>query len=172
MRRLFLLRHAKSCWDDQSLDDFDRPLSRRGRRNAVAMGRHMERERLRPDIILCSTARRTAETLELVHGVLEGVPVSLEPDLYEAGRGDLVGRLRQLDDYLASVLLIGHNPGLERLALSLTGGHGDGEAMARLDEKFPTGSLAVLESDIGHWRELQDGTCRLASFMRPEDVED
>ena len=171
MRQLFLLRHAKSSWDDPAMDDFDRPLNNRGRRNAAALARHIRRAGLRPQFVLCSAARRTRETYAILEPSLEGVPASFEPELYEAAKHGLLERLRRLDDHLGSVLLIGHNPGLERLASALSSGHGEAKPLARLAEKYPTGTLAVLDADITCWGALQDGSCRLAAFVRPADLE-
>lgn len=170
MRQLFLLRHAKSSWDDPGVDDFDRPLNNRGRRNARTLCAWLRRHQLRPALVLCSAARRTRETYGILEPALEGIPVSVEAELYEAAKHDLMERLRRLDDHLDSVLLIGHNPGLERLALALADGHGEAKPVARLEEKYPTGTLAVLQADIGPWAALQDGSCRLTAFVRPADL--
>lgn len=172
MRRLCLLRHGKSRWDDASLADVDRPLSKRGRRAVERVARYLGATGVRPAIVLCSVARRTRETLDRLAPVLEGVPVAIETELYEADEADLLARLRRMDDRLASALLIGHNPGLERLAASLAAGHGDRAGMARMREKYPTGALAILECDVGRWADLGDGTCRLVSFVRPADLDD
>ena len=171
MRQIFLLRHAKSSWDDPAADDFDRPLNNRGRRNARALAAHIRRSNIHPSFILCSAARRTRETYDILSAELEGVPVSFEAELYEAARHDLLERLRRLDDQLASVLMIGHNPGLERLATALSGGHGEARPLARLAEKYPTGTLAVLEADIDQWSALRDSCCRLTGFVRPSDLD-
>lgn len=171
MRQLFLLRHAKSSWDDPALDDFERPLNKKGRKAAKLMADYLRKHRLRPAFVLCSAARRTRETYDLLEPALEGIPVSFEDSVYEAAKHDLLDRLRQLDDHLASVLLIGHNPGLERLASALSGGRGEPQALAALEEKFPTGTLAVLETDAAQWRALEDGGCRLVEMVRPGDLE-
>lgn len=171
MRRLYLLRHSKSSWDDPAVDDFDRPLNDRGRKAAKAMAKYLAGAKIRPALVLCSAARRTRETLALLESKLRGVPVAVEDALYEAGRGDLIHRLRALDDHLGSVMLIGHNPGIGRLAETLSAGHGERKALDRLAAKFPTGALAVLETGIGHWAELDDGTCRLTEFIRPKDLD-
>jgi len=171
MRQLYLLRHAKSSWEDANVEDFDRPLNGRGRRNAAALAQHLGRSGFRPAVILCSAARRTAETLELLRPAVEGVPASIEPGLFAAGRAELIARLRRLDDNLGSALLVAHNPGVERLAEALCAGRGDHKALARLGRKFPTGALAVLETGITRWAELDDGTCRLVSFIRPADLD-
>jgi phosphohistidine phosphatase len=171
LRQLFLLRHAKSSWDDAALDDFDRPLNKRGRSAARLMARHLKSQHIRPALILCSAARRTRETYDILEPGLEGIPVSFEQDLYEASKHDLLARLRQLDDHLGSVLLIGHNPGMEHLAQALSGGHGEATALSRIAEKFPTGTLAVLETNIAQWAALEDGDCRLTELVRPADLE-
>ncbi|MGE5476195.1 MAG: SixA phosphatase family protein [Bacteroidales bacterium] len=171
MRQLFLLRHAKSSWDEAGLDDFDRPLNNRGRRAARAMAAYLRQQDLRPALVLCSAARRTRETYDILEPSLEGIPVSFEAELYEAAKHDLLERLRRLDDHLDSVLLIGHNPGLERLAGALAGGHGEAKALARLADKYPTGTLAVLETGTAHWGALEDAGCRLTRFIRPADLD-
>ncbi len=115
MPTLYLLRHAKSSWDEPGLADFDRPLSRRGRRNAALLAAHLREESIDPEIVLCSPARRARETAELLG--LEGV--QFEDDLYGAGTADLGRRLTALPHSVASAILIGHNPGLEGLGHEL-----------------------------------------------------
>ena len=172
LRNLYLLRHAKSSWDDPSLDDFDRPLNGRGRKAARRMAAHLAATGIRPALVLVSPARRTRATWDILSGALEGVPSAIEEGLYEAGKSELMDRLRHLDEHLTSVMLIGHNPGLERLAQGLCHGHGEETAVARLKDKFPTGTLAVLETDVDRWAKLAGGTCRLTAFVRPKDIGD
>lgn len=171
MRQIFLLRHAKSNWDDPAQDDYERPLSGRGRKGARAMADHLASAHIRPALILCSAARRTRATYDILAPVLEGIPVSFEDGLYEAGKGDLLDRLHALDDHLPSVMVIGHNPGLERLAGFLCANHGTAEAVARMAAKFPTGALAVLETGASRWAALESASCRLSAFVRPRDVD-
>jgi len=171
MRKLFLLRHAKSCWDDPAAEDFDRPLNGRGRKDAKRMGRHMADLGFRPGIALVSGAARTRATWELIEPRLEGVPVSIEAELYEASKARLLTRLRALDEHMESALLIGHNPGIGRLAEVLVDHYGEPALLAELADKFPTGALAVIELDIAHWGELEAGRGRLAAFVRPRDLE-
>ncbi|MBC7908357.1 MAG: histidine phosphatase family protein [Rhodospirillaceae bacterium] len=172
MRQIFLMRHAKSSWDEPDLDDFERGLNNRGRKSARLMAKYLAKAHIRPAMILCSTAERTRATFAIIEPKLEGVPVSFENGLYEAAKGDLLDRLHQLDDHLASVMLIGHNPGMERLASCLCAGHGEAKALARLAEKFPTGALAVLETKAPRWAGLGAGDCRLVEFVLPGDLED
>ncbi|MGE5547066.1 MAG: SixA phosphatase family protein [Solirubrobacterales bacterium] len=171
MRTIFLLRHAKSSWEDPAVEDFDRPLTGRGRRAARAMAEYMAKGKIRPAFVLCSTAQRTRETYAFIEPKLKGAPVAFEDGVYEASRHDLAHRLRELDDHLASVMLVGHNPGLERLAEFLTAGHGAEDAVRRMSDKFPAGALAILEANVTHWAELDEGTCRLAGFVRPKDLD-
>lgn len=171
MKRIFLLRHAKSSWDDTGLEDFQRPLNARGRKAARRMGRYLHDQAIRPGMVLCSAAQRTRSTYELLEPHLEGVPVSFEDGLYEATRGELLHRLQRLDGHLSSVMIIAHNPGLEKLAMALCAGHGHAQAVELLDQKYPTGALAVLETLVPHWPELDAGCCTLSAFVRPKDLD-
>jgi phosphohistidine phosphatase len=172
MRKLFLLRHAKSSRDGIGVDDFDRPLNGRGKADARRMGLHMEAAGIRPGLALVSSAVRTKATWDLVEPHLEGVPAALEEELYLAGKSRLLARLRKVDDHIEAVLLIGHNPGIERLAQALVDRHGDAGALARLAEKYPTGALAEIDLDIARWGELEDGRGRLTAFTCPKRLEE
>src|SRR4051794_26437716 len=119
MKRLYLLRHAKSSWKDPGLADHDRPLAGRGRRAAKAVARHLREQGIDPELVLCSTARRARETLERLEPALGRGAVRVEPVLYGADAGALLEHLRGVSDAVGSVLVIGHNPGLQRLALGL-----------------------------------------------------
>src|SRR5437763_8483276 len=149
-KRLFLLRHAKSSWDDPGLTDQDRPLAARGRKAAGLVRDHVREEGIRPALVLCSTAVRARETLE---GVGLSDEVAFERELYGASADELLARLRRVPDDVESVMLIGHNPGMHDLAV-LLGGSGE------VERKFPTGALATFELD-GVWRSLAPGAARL-----------
>jgi phosphohistidine phosphatase len=169
MKTLYLLRHAKSSWRDEALDDFDRPLTKRGRAAAEAIGRLMTAEGLAPGQILCSASQRTRETLErLQRQFAAAVPVRYEKQLYLADTTALLRRLKRLNDTLASVMLIGHNPGIEGLALLLL--DDANRRHGRMGAKFSTGALAVLSIDVDHWSALQPGCARLESFVRGKDL--
>lgn len=170
LRKMFLLRHLKSSRDDPGLDDFDRPLAERGRHDGLAMGLYLARSHIRPGRALVSTSLRTRATWDLISAALEGVPVDFEEDVYLASKGTLLHRLRDLPDELASVMIIGHNPGLEHLAAFLAAGHGEALAVRRMSEKFPTGALAELSFLGAGWRALEGGACRLESFIRPRGL--
>jgi phosphohistidine phosphatase len=163
--RLLLLRHAKSSWDDAELDDHDRPLAPRGRRAAERVGERLRDAQLAPDLVVCSTAARTRQTLELLG--LEDPEVRFEKRLYGAGEDELLDLVRGLDDAAETVLVIGHNPGMQELALRLAAA-ASGPDAEHLRERFPTAALAVYESE-GGWAALADGRGRLRSYVTPRD---
>jgi phosphohistidine phosphatase len=165
VHRLFLFRHAKSSWKDPGQADHDRPLAGRGRRAAKAVARHLREERIQPELVLCSTARRARETLERVEPALGVADVWFEPALYGASAGALLERLHDVPDHVGSVMLIGHNPGLQELALELA--H-TGPELHELAAKFPTAALATLE--LPDWRTIRPGTGDLVGFVRPRDL--
>ena len=166
MHRLLLLRHAKSSWDDPSLADRDRPLAPRGHRAAERMADHLRSGVPRPDLVLCSSALRTRETLDRMSNAFGDVEVVVDDELYGADDDELLERLRALDDRLETVAVIGHNPGIHDLAIALAG---SGAERDRLEAKFPTGALAVLAFD-GPWRDVSAGGGRLEAFVTPRDL--
>jgi len=169
MRFLYLLRHAKSSWADPDLPDHDRPLTPRGERAARRIAGHIRRERIRPGLVLCSTAARARRTLEIIAPAMgDAVPVRVEDGLYGVDAEDLLSRLREVPDEVDAVLVVGHNPGLQELAVELAG-DGNAGALRRLNERFPTGALATLTT-AGHWTELGAGTTRLESLIVPRDL--
>lgn len=171
MKTILLLRHAKSAWGQPGLDDHDRPLNKRGERAAEAMAEHIVHNAPRPDLILCSTAVRTRQTLApLVHRLATPAPpIALEKGLYLASEPELLVRLRAVAEDVHTVLLIGHNEGIGELANALAG-DGEPAALAHLREKFPTGSLATLQLGEAPWQDLAPHTGELVSFMRPRDI--
>ena len=167
-RRLYLLRHAKSSWKDADLADHDRPLAGRGRRAADAIADHMREEAIVPELVLCSTARRARETCERIRPALGAATVRYEPGLYGASATSLLERLRRLPDDVASVLLIGHNPAIEELAVTLAR---PSPRRRDLELKFPTGALATLTGPLPSWRGLDHDSAELVAFVRPRDLE-
>lgn len=169
MKHVYLLRHAKSSWDDASLADFDRPLADRGRDAAPRMGEYMKAEGLIPDAVLTSGAQRALETWDLVRPSI-GEPVSrVENNLYMASPDLIFSWLRMLQDDVSSVLLIGHNPGFEELAIRLAG-DGKKKALKRIRKKYPTGALAVIRFDVEQWSGIAWGGAYLERFVRPKDL--
>jgi len=166
MYALYLLRHAKSSWADPGLADRERPLAPRGRRDAKRIAKYLGRLGCSPKLVLCSPAVRTRDTLELVRPVLADSTIVLEEDLYGASSDLLLARLRRVPDMVASVMLVGHNPGLHQLALALAS---DGDELGRLEAKFPTAALATL--DIPRpWSRLEPGDATLSAFVVPKQL--
>ncbi len=169
---IYLLRHAKSSWDDPALADHDRPLAPRGRRAAKAIADHLRGEGIAPELVLCSSSARTRETLARISAAFEGangVQVEIERGLYEASGGELLARLRQVPGGVESVMLIAHQPGIQELALTLAEA-GSGTQLERLKEKFPTAALATLDVE-GDWDALGPASARLAAFVKPRELE-
>jgi phosphohistidine phosphatase len=170
-RQLLVLRHAKSSWDHPGLADHDRPLNPRGQRAVEALRVHLAEGDAVPDLVLCSTARRTVETWEgLAPAWPSAIPVAYEPDLYGATATALLRRIRQVPDSAGCVLVLGHNPGVHDLASGLTGDGGEHHRL-RLDLEFPTAALATLEVPTG-WAELAWQGATLADYLMPRDLTD
>ncbi|MGX0904826.1 phosphohistidine phosphatase [Roseovarius sp. MBR-79] len=161
MKRLILMRHAKSDWGTPGLPDHARPLNKRGRRSATALGDWLRAEGLVPGEILCSTAARTQETCARL-----GLPLAprLLDSLYMAEAADMLAALRAVRADL--VLMIGHNPGIAEFAARLVAAPHD---HPRFDD-YPTGATLVAEFDIADWQDLQEGTGRAARFVIPREL--
>jgi len=167
--RLWLLRHAKSSWDDPALEDRDRPLAPRGERAADEMRRYLDAERVGPDLVVCSSALRTRQTLaRVLPGLGSELEIRIDPSCYTFDPTDLLERLRRVPDGVGSVMLIGHNPAIEGLAVALCA---RGDRLDRLTTKYPTGGLAEIELPTGGWSEVGDRTGELTRFVIPRDLE-
>ncbi len=172
MRTLSLFRHAKSSWDDERLRDFERPLAPRGLKAARRMGRHMLEIGLAPDYVLCSTAVRTRETAAIALAELgrTDLPIDYDGALYAAEASALMKRLASIAGDVRHVLVIGHNPGLQELALMLMGSSNAPE-LREITEKLPTAALVVLELGITEWSEISAGCGSLVHFMTPRKLD-
>lgn len=172
MKTLTLLRHAKAGWGERGSPDFDRPLNDKGRRAARAMGRAMRDAGLAWDRVVASPAMRVTETLD---GVAEGYGAAFDPvwdrRAYLAAPEVLVEIVQATDDAVGALLVVGHNPGLELLALALTSGEDGGHLRAAMLEKYPTGTLAEIHLPVDRWRDVTDGQGTLRRFLRPRDLE-
>ena len=169
MNSLYLLRHAKSSWDDPGLSDHDRPLAPRGRKAARRMALYLRKAKIRPQLVLCSSAARAVQTYDAISTALEGpVVVSVEDDLYGASDAGLLARLHEVADTVRAVLVVGHNPGLQDLALGLAD-DGNPTEVARLGDKFPTCALANLDVPTT-WDALGPGHAHLKSLVLPRDL--
>jgi phosphohistidine phosphatase len=164
MKTLLLLRHAKSSWDDASLSDHERPLNKRGRKDAPRIGELLAGEGLLPDCIFGSTAQRVRETVELVvqHSGYRG-KIEFLPELYLASREIYVKVLRDSPEECASAMIVGHNPGLEELLACLSGTH----------EHLPTAALAQLALPLAVWGELRLGLrAEIVNLWRPKELDE
>jgi len=167
MHTLYLLRHAKSSWADSSLADRERPLAARGRRDSKRIAKHLLRNAIEPGLVLCSTAERARETLELLRPSLAGSAIDLEDELYGTSADTLLERLRLVPDEVESVMLIGHNPALQDLALVLASA---GAELERLEAKFPTAALATLALTSSTWPQLSRNEAVLAHWVVPKQL--
>jgi phosphohistidine phosphatase len=156
---LYLLRHAKSSWDDPGLDDHDRPLAPRGVRNAAALAEHLRAGQIVPELVLCSTAQRARETLAALLPAFDGeTEILVERGLYGASAGELLERLHAVPEAVASTMVVAHNPGLEELAARLAGDEAP--------ERLPTAALVELAGG-GTWAALGESPCRVVSSTVP-----
>jgi phosphohistidine phosphatase len=170
MHRLMLLRHAKSDWTMQGQSDHDRALSPRGRMAAPVMGRYMAAHDLIPDHAIVSTSRRTRETWRLVADMLPALPVvEFKDRIYEASPRDILAAIAETPGSAQSLLVVGHNPGLQDTA-NLLVESGDSHLRDSLAEKFPTGALAVIDLAIDDWTGIRPGCGRLTNFVTPRAV--
>jgi len=166
--RLWLLRHAKSSWDDPDMQDVDRPLAPRGARAAARMRDHIDAEGMRPELVLCSSALRTRETLaRILPGLGPELTVRIESSIYSFEADELLDRLRAIPADIDSVMLLGHNPAMQELASLLAA---DGDRLDELRKGFPTAALAELDLSISSWADLASGSGRLVRFVVPREL--
>ncbi|HKY82458.1 MAG TPA: histidine phosphatase family protein [Sphingobium sp.] len=172
MKRLTLLRHAKSDWDDPVARDFDRPLNRRGKKAALLIGQFARGRKMQFDLLVASPAARVVQTLDTF---LEGYghPFELHWDrrIYLASAPTLLDVIRDLPDTIDSAIMAGHNPGLEELILELVPDDGASSLREDVEVKFPTASLAVLDLAIDRWADVTQNVATLVSFTRPRDLD-
>lgn len=172
MKKLTLLRHAKSSWDDAVSRDFDRPLNDKGKRAARAIGAFIKRNELTFDLILASPAVRVIETLEYVEEASGG---SYEPEwerkIYLASSATLLDVLRSVDSDADHIMMVGHNPGLEDLVFDLVPDDGTCATRDMVEEKYPTAALAEMTLDIDSWSAITENCGILERFIRPRDLD-
>lgn len=164
MKTLMLLRHAKSSWKDESLEDHERPLNKRGKKTAPVMGHLIRDQGLVPELIVSSTAVRARKTAEAAAKECSYPGnITLTEELYLATAGEILRYAQErTEETLSRIMLVGHNPGMEELVALLSGQR----------ERFPTAALAVLELDIGSWRQLELGVdAKLKNLWRPKELD-
>ena len=166
MRRLILMRHAKSSWADPGQRDLDRPLNKRGRRSATLVGEWLARQGYRPDLALVSSARRTQETWSGLVAEVGPAATTYLPELYHAGADALLEVLRRAGD-AGCVLLLGHQPGIGGFAARVLASPPDDPDFV----KYPTAAAAVIDFDRAAWADVDWGDGRLAAFAVPRTLE-
>ncbi|HKJ35218.1 MAG TPA: histidine phosphatase family protein [Solirubrobacterales bacterium] len=168
VRRLYLLRHAKSSWDDPALSDRERPLNKRGRKAAKRMAQHLGELDVAPAAVLVSPAARAAQTWDrIAAGLPEGTASWTDDRIYSADSDQLLELLRELPSAFRSAMLIGHNPSIQGLATRLAT---DGAELSTLHRKFPTAALATLSFAVP-WIDLRPGVAELEGFVRPKQLD-
>ena len=170
MKSLLLLRHAKSDWADMTLEDHDRPLNDRGRESAALIGSYLAEQRYNVDLVICSSAMRTRETLDLMFkaGNLRW-PVEYTRPVYDATTNTLFSIVRNLSDSLNTVMILGHNPSMQDMTLLLAGRDESAEVQ-QVRQKYPTGALAHIALGIDSFRDLHVDCGQLRKFIRPKDL--
>ncbi len=166
MKRIHLLRHAKSSWDDATLSDHERPLAPRGEKAAARMAMWIEAHDVRPELVLCSSALRARETLAKVEGVLDSPRIVIADSLYAASADQLLQRLGRIPVDVRDVMLVAHNPGLGNLCQILARPSPEKE---RIAEKFPTGALVTLETDRS-WADLAPECATITALVLPREL--
>ncbi|MEX2647640.1 MAG: histidine phosphatase family protein [Alphaproteobacteria bacterium] len=170
MKRLYVLRHAKSSRSEPGLEDEARPLNGRGRRAGALLAGYCREQGVRPSLVLCSTAERARQTLELILPSLgDRVRVIHDARLYGTSTEGILATLRAVGDAERVVMVVGHNPDLHGLVVLLAG-RGESDALARARAAFPTGALATLDVSCRTWRALGPGSCSLAAFVVPKEL--
>jgi phosphohistidine phosphatase len=168
MLTLTLFRHAKSSWELNGLDDRERPLNARGGAAAPLMAAFMQENRIRPELVLCSTAVRTRQTLDHVLAGMKPAPkVKYEDRLYLADPFLLLERVRKTPRTVKHLMIVGHNPGLQILAIELIG-EGDPEQIGAISDKLPTAGVVVVTFDAKTWADVAPGKGRLTHFATPK----
>lgn len=164
MKKLILMRHAKSSWDDPRLTDFERPLNERGLRAAPLMGRHMKRRKIAPGLILSSPAERARRTAALVAEAagITTAPIRYDERIYEASAARLLEVVSQIEDGVDEAMLVGHNPGMAELLALLTGE----------SRPMPTAAIARIALDVEKWSKARIDSGTLELHIRPKDLED
>ena len=161
MKNLFLLRHAKSSWDNTALGDFDRPLSKRGISNAIQLSEYIQKHSISFDLVLSSPSERTQSTLDLVLSSFDPIPATtLKESIYHASALSLSELIKEQDEEINNLLVIGHNPGLHILTESLTN-----ESIV----KFPTCAFVKI-TNFNQWKDIDAGILNLESLITPKEL--
>lgn len=167
MHRLYVLRHAKSSWELAGELDYQRRLTERGETDTKLIAGVIEERGIAPDLVICSGATRARDTLQLIAPVLDAeTPIKYEDRLYQATAMKVASVVREVDESVGSVLLVGHNPSFHDFSVDIAG---SGDELERLAAKFPTAALAEFELS-GAWSELKSDSADLVGFTAPKQL--
>lgn len=170
MKKLILLRHAKSSWENPDIEDHDRPLNGRGTAACPVMADWLRTHRYVPDIVLCSSSKRTRQTVKGLRRVIDDLPKAcIDPRLYHASPTTMRQYIAELPDRAQTVMLVGHQPGLSAFTRMLADGE-EQRRCRRAYEHFPTAAAAVLQLDIDHWSDLEYAQARFIDFAVPREL--
>lgn len=171
MKRLTILRHAKSSWGDPHLEDFNRPLNDRGWKAARRMGRELKKRGRTFDLVIASPAARVRETIDgLTEELKLNVEIRFEPRMYAASEEMLLKIVREIGERAHAPLMVGHNPGLQQLLVGLTR-DGSNNLRSCVQRKFPTAALATIELSAHRWREVRPGAGEFAELILPKELD-
>lgn len=166
-KTLILWRHAKAVEPSTDTPDHDRPLTQAGHAHAGHLAAHLAQHGVAVDLVLCSSSARTRQTLAALQPV---PPTQLDPALYLASAGGLISQLQHCDNALGSIMVIGHNPGLHQLAMTLMDTADNAADAVALQQKLPTAGLAVFSLDIADWADIAPHTGRLTHYATPQSL--
>jgi phosphohistidine phosphatase len=171
MKRLTVLRHAKSSWGDPGRDDFDRPLNDRGWKAARRMGREIKKRDIKFDLVIASPAARVRETIDGLKDKLKlNIEIRFEPRLYAATEETLLQVVRALPESVHSPLIVGHNPGLQQLLIALTSDDAN-DFRRRIVHKFPTAALAMVKLPAHRWAEIRPDSGEISELIVPKELD-
>ncbi|MBH71592.1 MAG: phosphohistidine phosphatase [Pelagibacteraceae bacterium] len=170
MKTIFLLRHAKSSWDNLNLDDFDRPLSNKGIKASKKIGNYLKTNKFVPDIIYCSTAKRAKQTWELTNRIIKKKKNILYKDnLYMANLSEFMKIIKKTKNKFKNLMIVSHNPGIESLAIELSKNENN-KFHQIINIKYPTGALVVIKFNLNDWGKINYKKGEIYEFIKPKEL--
>ena len=170
MKTIFLLRHAKSSWDNLNLDDFDRPLSNKGIKASKKIGNYLKTNKFVPDIIYCSTAKIAKQTWELTNIIIKKKKNILYKDnLYMANLSEFMKIIKKTKNKFKNLMIVSHNPGIESLAIELSKNENN-KFHQIINIKYPTGALAVIKFNLNDWGKINYKKGEIYEFIKPKEL--
>ncbi len=166
-KKIYIIRHAKAEKGGKGLDDFSRKITPKGKKQCKELGAYIKKNKIKPDLILCSPAKRCRQTLDGIQKSFEKADIVYDEKIYEANPKNLLRMLQYIDDKYENVILIGHNPSILTLSAALSNTlESNIKDLKRMLNRFPTSAMACFTSDIDAWRDVAVDSLKLASFVR------